>query len=113
MSHARVKRIALVCALQCSLVSLTASAPLAASAQDKAAKAAAPAAKKAKKAKVPKADPKTQAAVNKAKAQLASGDHAEVEAGIQSLGLLGVAAAVPPLVERIERGLPKDLLETA
>jgi HEAT repeat protein len=69
---------------------------------------------KAKKAKgEAKLDPKTAAAIAQARKLLASSDRAQVEAGIQSLGLLGGAAAVPPLVERIELGLPPDLLEAA
>jgi hypothetical protein len=47
-----------------------------------------------------------------AKALLQSPDHDEVETGIQSLGLIGTAASVPPLIERIRAGLPADLLET-
>jgi hypothetical protein len=47
-----------------------------------------------------------------AKALLASSDHDEVETGIQSLGLIGTAATVAPLIERIRAGLPADLLET-
>ncbi|HMI94749.1 MAG TPA: HEAT repeat domain-containing protein, partial [Polyangiales bacterium] len=69
--------------------------------------------KKDKKAKGPKVDAKTQAALDQARKLLASGERDQVEAGIQSLGLLGGAAAVPPLVERIELGLPADLLEAA
>ena len=48
-----------------------------------------------------------------AKKLLVSSDHDEVEAGIQSLGLIGTAATVPPLIERVRAGLPVDLLETA
>lgn len=79
----------------------------------------APAAKKARAVqakaagKKPKIDPKTQAQLASAAKQLASGERDQVEAGIQSLGLLGVEAAVAPLVARIEQGLPNDLLETA
>jgi HEAT repeat protein len=68
---------------------------------------------KGKKAKGPKVDAKTQAALDQARKLLASGDRDQVEAGIQSLGLLGGPAAVPPLVERIELGLPPELLEAA
>jgi HEAT repeat protein len=93
-------------------------------AQDKAAKPAAtepaatkkaaPAAtKKAPAKKAPKLDPKTQAQLNEAKKLLASNEKTDVEAAIQSLGLLGVPAAVDPLVERIQKGLPNDLLETS
>jgi HEAT repeat protein len=76
-------------------------------------KAATPASAKNKKAKGPKVDAKTQAALDQARKLLASGERDQVEAGIQSLGLLGGAVAVPPLVERIEQGLPADLLEAA
>jgi HEAT repeat protein len=69
---------------------------------------------KAKKTKPEaKLDPKTAAAVEQARKLMASSEREQVEAGIQSLGLLGGAAAVPPLVERIERGLPPELLEAA
>ena len=68
---------------------------------------------KDKKAKGPKVDAKTQAALDQARKLLASSERDQVEAGIQSLGLLGGPAAVPPLVERIEAGLPPELLEAA
>src|SRR6187402_2518234 len=51
--------------------------------------------------------------VQQATQLLASGKRDEVEAGIQSLGLIGTAAAVDPLVARIRKGLPPELLETA
>jgi hypothetical protein len=51
--------------------------------------------------------------VAQAKAFLDSGDHDQIETGIQALGLLGTADAVPPLVERIRAGLAPDLLDTA
>src|SRR5262245_4457133 len=51
--------------------------------------------------------------VEQAKTLLNSGDRAQIEAGIQSLGLLGTPDAVPPLVERIRFGLAPDLLDTA
>lgn len=44
---------------------------------------------------------------------LGSSDRDEVRTGIEALGLLGNARAVPPLAERIRRGLPPDLLEVA
>jgi hypothetical protein len=47
-----------------------------------------------------------------AKTLLASSEHDEIEAGIQSLGLIGTPAVVAPLIERIRAGLPSDLLET-
>jgi HEAT repeat protein len=69
---------------------------------------------KGKKAKPEaKLDAKTAAAVAQARKLMASGEREQVEAGIQSLGLLGGPAAVPPLVERIEQGLPPELLEAA
>jgi HEAT repeat protein len=51
--------------------------------------------------------------VPQATQMLASANRDEVEAGIQSLGLVGTAAAVDPLIARIKKGLPPDLLETA
>lgn len=51
--------------------------------------------------------------VAQAKAFLDSGDHDQIETGIQALGLIGTADAVPPLVERIRAGLAPDLLDTA
>lgn len=113
MSHASLRALALMSALS------LATAP--ALAQDKPAPAkaapatkAAPADKKAPaKKKAPKLDAKTQAQLNEAKKMLASSEKTDVEAAIQSLGLLGVPAAVDPLVERIQQGLPHDLLETS
>ena len=68
---------------------------------------------KDKKAKPPKVDAKTAAALAQARTLLASGQRDQVELGIQSLGLMGGPAAVAPLVERIEAGLPPELLEAA
>jgi HEAT repeat protein len=48
-----------------------------------------------------------------AQALLASNDRDQVEAGIQSLGLIGTAAAAPPIIARVRAGLPPDLLETS
>jgi hypothetical protein len=48
-----------------------------------------------------------------AQAMLASGERDQVEAGIQSLGLIGTAAAAPPIIARVRAGLPPDLLETS
>jgi hypothetical protein len=56
---------------------------------------------------------KPNPAVEQAKAMLGSGDHDQIETGIQSLGLLGSPDAVPPLVARIRAGLAPDLLDTA
>jgi HEAT repeat protein len=55
----------------------------------------------------------TDSGVAAAKAMLTSTQHDEIEAGIQSLGLIGSAAAVEPIVARIRAGLPPDLLETS
>lgn len=51
--------------------------------------------------------------VSDAKTMMASGDREQVEAGIQTLGLIGSKEAVAPLVDRVRNGLPPDLLETA
>ncbi|HEX4353830.1 MAG TPA: HEAT repeat domain-containing protein, partial [Polyangiales bacterium] len=51
--------------------------------------------------------------ISAAKTLLASSDHDEIEAGIQSLGLIGTPAAVAPLIDRVRAGLPPDLLETS
>lgn len=61
------------------------------------------------KAKPAKVDP----AIEQAQKLLESGDRAQVESGIQSLGLIGKKEAVAPLAERIRRGLPPELMETA
>ena len=61
----------------------------------------------------PPAKKKANAAVEQAKVMLASGETEDIETGIQSLGLLGTADAVPPLVERIRAGLAPQLLDTA
>jgi HEAT repeat protein len=70
-----------------------------------------PAAKRAKKD--PAASAKNKAAIESARGMMASNRRENVEAGIQSLGLLGTAEAVEPIAERIRQGLPSDLLETA
>lgn len=54
-----------------------------------------------------------QGSVEDARSMLDSGDHDQIEAGIQSLGMIGSAEAVVPILERIRAGLPPDLLETA
>ncbi|MDH5674707.1 MAG: HEAT repeat domain-containing protein [Myxococcales bacterium] len=66
-----------------------------------------PKARKTAKAKAPSAQVVTAAKL------MASSKREDVEAGIQSLGLLGTAEATPPLTERIRAGLPPDLLQTA
>ena len=71
------------------------------------------AAKAPKPKKLTPAEIKTAAAVAQARQLMASSKREEVEAGIQSLGLLGGAAAVAPLQERIRQGLPPELLEAA
>lgn len=48
-----------------------------------------------------------------AAAMLSSTSHDDIEAGIQSLGLIGSTAAVDPIVARVRAGLPPDLLETS
>jgi HEAT repeat protein len=112
MSYASLRSIALMSALTLAFAPTALGQDKAANAEQPAkaalTKKRAPAAKKA-----PKLDPKTQAQLNEAKKMLASAAKSDVEAAIQSLGLLGVPAAVEPLVVRIQQGLPHDLLETA
>jgi hypothetical protein len=62
-------------------------------------------------AKTTQKSSKDEKAVRDAQVLLSSSDHDEIEAGIQSLGLLGSPAAVEPIVARIRAGLPADLLE--
>ncbi len=64
---------------------------------------------------VPKAskEVKEDPAVSQAVSLLASSDKSQVEAGIQSLGLIGKPEVVAPLADRIRRGLPPELIETA
>ena len=52
-----------------------------------------------------------QVSLKKAAAMLESSDRETVANGIQSLGMLGKPAAVRPMLRRIQRGLPPDLLE--
>ncbi len=54
-----------------------------------------------------------QVSLDKAAAMLESSDRETVANGIQNLGMLGKPAAVPPVLRRIQRGLPPDLLELA
>jgi len=63
--------------------------------------------------KDPAASSKNKAAIESARAMMASNRRENVEAGIQSLGLLGTPDAVEPIAERIRQGLPAELLETA
>lgn len=56
---------------------------------------------------------KADSGVAAAKAMLASKNHDEIEAGIQSLGLIGTPSAVEPIMQRVRAGLPPDLLETS
>lgn len=51
--------------------------------------------------------------IQAAQTLLNSSDRDQVEAGIQSLGLIGTAAAAPPIIARVRAGLPPDLLETS
>ena len=62
-----------------------------------------------------KAGPKVKVdpAIEQAQKLLDSGDRAQVESGIQSLGLIGKKEVVAPLAERLRRGLPPELMETA
>ena len=52
-----------------------------------------------------------QVSLDKAAAMLESGDRETVANGIQNLGMLGKPAALRPMLRRIQRGLPPDLLE--
>lgn len=106
MSYASLRCIALMSALT------FAATPCVGAAQEVPAKAAKSTSKKPGK-KAPKLDAKTQGQLTSAKKMLASAEKSDVEAAIQSLGLLGVPAAVEPLAARIQQGLPHDLLETA
>jgi HEAT repeat protein len=56
-----------------------------------------------------RAAPEVQAAI----AQLASNDRMELRGAIEQLGLLGDPAGVTPIVERVRRGLPQDVLDAA
>jgi HEAT repeat protein len=51
--------------------------------------------------------------VAEATEHLGSSDPAAVRTGIEALGLAGNARAVPPLADRIRRGLPPELLDAA
>lgn len=51
--------------------------------------------------------------IENAQTLLDSGDPAQVEEGIETLGLIGTAEALPPLQQRIRRGLPPALLRHA
>jgi hypothetical protein len=68
---------------------------------------------KAREKKEAPISPQAKAAIETAKRLMASGKPKDVEAGIQSLGLLGTKEAVEPLAARIRDGLPPDLLEAA
>jgi HEAT repeat protein len=54
-----------------------------------------------------------QLTLEQAIAQLDSSDRGEVQAAIESFGLLGSPAAIRPLATRIRAGLPPDLLSVA
>jgi HEAT repeat protein len=83
-----------------------------AAAKAKPAVAQKPAAKgKAKKEPAPNAQAK--AAIASAQQLMDSGKPKDIEAGIQSLGLLGTKDAVEPLAARIRQGLSPDLLDQA
>lgn len=55
----------------------------------------------------------TAQSLEDAQSLLDSGDAAQVEEGIETLGLIGTAEALPPLQQRIRRGLPPALLQHA
>ncbi|MFI5306749.1 MAG: HEAT repeat domain-containing protein [Polyangiales bacterium] len=96
------------------LLAATAGAQKGAAAQDPAkAKSSQP--KKSAKAHAGKdaPSPQAKAAIESATRLMASKNAKEIEAGIQSLGLLGTKEAVEPLVARIHQGLPAELLEAA
>jgi HEAT repeat protein len=69
----------------------------------------------AKPAGKKKAAPNAQskAAIANAQQMMASDKREVIEAGIQSLGLLGTQDAVEPLAQRIREGLPPELLDQA
>ena len=92
--------------LACLLALGTAAGTAPAAAKDTPSKSAAAPAKGAKKGKEDKN-------IVAAQTLLASSSRDEVEAGIQSLGLIGTAAAAPPIIARVRAGLPPDLLETS
>jgi HEAT repeat protein len=54
-----------------------------------------------------------KAAIASAQQLMDSGKPKDIEAGIQTLGLLGTKDAVEPLATRIRQGLPADLLDQA
>jgi hypothetical protein len=119
MPYPSTYRAAALAALLWSALASPAAHAQAPAAPKPAAKAAAksdaqakPAKAKAKGKKTAGAD-KPNPAVENAKGMMGSSKRENVEAGIQSLGLLGTAEAVEPLAERIRQGLPPDLLETA
>jgi hypothetical protein len=68
---------------------------------------------KSASAKAPAKRGKEDKNILAAQTLLASSNRDEVEAGIQSLGLIGTAAAAPPIIARVRAGLPPDLLETS
>lgn len=51
--------------------------------------------------------------LDEARALFEAGDSKSVEAGIQTLGMMGSADTLSLLIERIEAGLPPELLDTA
>ena len=51
--------------------------------------------------------------IERATEQLASNDAAQVREGLEALGLSGSPRAVRPIVDRVRRGLPPDLLGVA
>jgi hypothetical protein len=120
MGHPFMQRAALCAVLLGSATAgSVAQAQVAAAGQPAAPSTAAKPAKSTKPAPEPKRAKKTaqpakpNPAIESAKGMLASSKRENVEAGIQSLGLIGTAEAVEPLAERVRLGLPPDLLETA
>ncbi len=69
--------------------------------------------RQARKGKKKTDQPEQQSDFERTVAMLDSHSRDQVESAIQNLGLLGEARAVEPLVQRIRRGLPPDLLEVA
>lgn len=99
-----VQPAVLACAVWTVAADASAAPPPAAGAPGRPAKAATGGT--AKRARV---DP----AIEQAQKQMNSGDRTQIESGIQNLGMLGKREVIAPLADRIRRGLPPELLETA
>ena len=118
MRHRHMNREFILCL--CLSFAAAAGAPDGARAQDRKGKQTANSAKSAAKPNgkgkgkgAAAASGPTKSAIDSAKMLMASSKAENVEAGIQSLGLLGTKDAVEPLAERIRAGLTPELLETA